>query len=318
MPADARRRRAPAAPDGAGRWHRLRRDRSLLLMTVPMVALLVLFTYIPLAGNVVAFLDYSPYAGLWESAWAGVRHFERMIADPAFWSATGNTLAITAFQLVFFFPIPIALALLLNSVLSPKTRTLVQTIVYLPHFFSWVLVVSIFQQLLGGAGVLNQILRDNGFTGVDLMTNPDTFLLLVTTQAVWKDAGWGMIVFLAAMAAVNTELYEASAMDGASRWRRMWHVTLPALRPVVILLLVLRLGDALTVGFEQMLLQRDAVGADAAEVLDTFVYYTGVQYGDWSYAAAAGLFKGVVGLVLVIAANKVAHAFGQEGVYTRR
>jgi putative aldouronate transport system permease protein len=287
-------------------------------MAVPMLALLLVFSYVPLAGNVVAFLSYSPYAGLWESAWVGIAHFERMFGDPAFWSATLNTLSITAFQLVLFFPIPILLALLLNSVLSPRLRTLVQTVVYLPHFFSWVLVVSIFQQLLGGAGLLNQLLVRNGFSGVDLMTNPDTFILLVTTQAVWKDAGWGMIVFLAALSAVNTELYEAAAVDGASRWQRLWHLTLPALRPVVVLLLVLRLGDALTVGFEQMLLQRDAVGAGAAEVLDTFVYYTGVQFGDWSYAAAAGLFKGVVGLVLVVAANKVAHAFGEEGVYSRR
>ncbi|WP_345712379.1 ABC transporter permease subunit, partial [Kineococcus glutinatus] len=209
------------------------------------------------------------------------------------------------------------LALLLNSVLSKRVRVTVQSIVYLPHFFSWVLVVSIFQQILGGAGLLNHLLRSAGFEPVDIVTNPDAFLFLVTAQAVWKDAGWGIIVFLAALAAVDPALYEAAAMDGANRWRRMWHITLPALRSVIVLLLILRLGDALTVGFEQLILQRDAVGQDVAEVLDTFVYYRGVRNGDWSYAAAAGLVKGLVSLVLVLAANKVAHLFGEQGVYSR-
>lgn len=149
------------------------------------------------------------------------------------------------------------------------------------------------------------------------MTNPDTFLILVTAQAVWKDAGWGMIIFLAALSTVDPALYEASTMDGASRWRRMWHITLPALRPVIILLLILRLGDALTVGFEQLILQRGAVGAGVSEVIDTFVYYQGVIGGDWSFAAAAGLVKGVVSLGLVYGANKVAHAFGEAGVYRK-
>jgi putative aldouronate transport system permease protein len=133
-------------------------------------------------------------------------------------------------------------------------------VIYLPHFFSWVLVITVFQQMFGGAGLISQTLRQHGYSGIDLMTNPGLFKFLVTAQSVWKDAGWGVIVFLAALAAVNHELYEAAAVDGANRWRRMWHVTLPALRPVIALLLVLRVGDALTVGFEQILLQRDAVG----------------------------------------------------------
>ena len=219
---------------------------------------------------------------------------------------------------MFFFPIPILLALLLNSVITPRTRTTIQSIVYLPHFFSWVLVVTVFQQIFGGAGLINQTLRDHGLgAGFDMMTNPDTFLVLITMQSVWKDAGWGIIIFLAALSTVPPEQYEAAAVDGASRWRRMWHVSLPALRPVIILLLILRLGDALTVGFEQLILQRDAVGADVAEVIDTYVYYQGVVYGDWSFAAAAGLVKGVVSLALVLGANKLAHVFGESGVYKR-
>ncbi|MEI8413015.1 MULTISPECIES: ABC transporter permease [unclassified Kribbella] len=286
-------------------------------MVLPVVVLLGVFHYFPTLGNVIAFQDYSPYVGIRDSEFIGFANFSRMFSEPAFWQAAVNTLTITAVQLVFFFPIPIALALLLNSVLSAKLRNVIQGIVYLPHFFSWVLVVSLFQQMIGGGGLLAQSLRNNGYEAVDLMTRPDTFILLVTAQSIWKDAGWGMIVFLAALSTINPALYEAAAADGANRWRRLWHITLPGLRPVIVLLLILRLGDALTVGFEQFILQRSAVGADAAEVLDTYVYYQGLLVGDFGYGAAAGLFKGVVGLVLVLVANRFAHMVGEQGVYSR-
>jgi putative aldouronate transport system permease protein len=286
-------------------------------MVLPVVVLLGVFHYFPTLGNVIAFQDYSPYVGIRGSEFIGFDNFSRMFSEPAFWQAAANTLMITAVQLVFFFPIPIALALLLNSVLSAKLRNVIQGIVYLPHFFSWVLVVSLFQQMIGGAGLLAQSLRTNGYEAVDLMTRPDTFILLVTAQSIWKDAGWGMIVFLAALSTINPALYEAAAADGANRWRRLWHITLPGLRPVIVLLLILRLGDALTVGFEQFILQRSAVGADAAEVLDTYVYYQGLLVGDFGYGAAAGLFKGFVGLVLVLVANRFAHMVGEQGVYSR-
>lgn len=307
----------PITRKGAGLRTRLRRDKSLVLMTLPAVALLLVFAYVPMLGNVVAFQDYSPFVGIPDSPYVGLDNFTRVLGDQGFWHAVTNTLVITAFQLVFFFPIPIVLALLLNSLLSPALRSTIQAIVYLPHFFSWVLVVSVFQQVFGGAGLLSQSLRAQGWQAVDVMTNPDTFLFLITSQAIWKDAGWGIIVFLAALSAIDQEQYEAAAVDGANRWHRMWHVTLPALRGVVILLLILRLGDALSVGFEQLILQRDAVGAQASEVLDTFVYYTGIRNGDWGYAAAAGLIKGVVSLALILGANKLAHIFGESGVYSK-
>lgn len=312
----------PARPDAAGQrrlsWRaRLRRDRSLLLMTLPGVLLLVVFAYVPMLGNVIAWQDYSPYVGILDSPFVGWWNFERVFTNPLFLEAVGNTLAITAFQLVFYFPIPIALALLLNSVITPAIRTTIQSIVYLPHFFSWVLVVTIFQQLFGGAGLVNRVLAEHGYAGFDLMTNPDTFLVLITMQSVWKDAGWGIIIFLAALSTVDPALHEAAAMDGAGRMRRTWHITLPALRPTIVLLLILRLGDALTVGFEQLILQRAAVGSEVSEVIDTFVYYQGVVNGDWAFAAAAGLVKGLVSLALVLGANKLAHVFGEAGVYKK-
>ena len=247
----------------------------------------------------------------------GFGQFQLLFSDPAFWDAFRNTLAITAFQLVFFFPLPILLAIALHNLLSSRLRGLIQTIVYLPHFFSWVLVVTFFVAMLGGAGLLAQTMREAGMQPWNVMTNPDTFIVLVTVEAVWKDVGWGTIVFLAALSTIDQNLYEAAAADGAGRWRRLWHITLPGLRPVIVLLLILRLGDALSVGFEQFLLQRDAVGRQAAEVLDTFVYHFSIATGNYGYGAAAGLFKAVIGLVLILAANRVAHMLGERGIYSK-
>jgi putative aldouronate transport system permease protein len=205
----------------------------------------------------------------------------------------------------------------LHNLISNKLRTLIQTVIYLPHFFSWVLVITFFVQMLGGAGLLADAMRRIGWQPWDIMTNPDTFILLVTSEAVWKDVGWGTIIFLAVLSTIDPNLYESAAVDGANRWRRLWHITLPGLRPVIALLLILRLGDALGVGFEQFYLQRDAVGRQAAEVLDTFVYYKSIATGDFGYGAAAGLFKAVVGLILILAANKVAQKLGERGLISR-
>jgi len=177
-----------------------------------------------------------------------------------------------------------------------------------------VIVISIWQQILGGAGPVAGLFESIGIDGVNIMSNPDTFKLLVTSQVIWKDIGWGTIIFFAAIAAIPQELYEAAAVDGAKPWRQTWHVTLPGLVPVISLLLVLTVGNVLTVGFEQLLLQQPIVGADAAQVIDTFVYFRGVVGGDWGISAAAGLIKGVIGTLLVLGANRLAKRMGTEGV----
>ncbi|MEU6846871.1 ABC transporter permease subunit [Streptomyces sp. NPDC046716] len=294
---------------------RLRRDRTLLLLCVPGILYFAVFCYLPLAGNITAFQDYQPYLGFMHSLWVGVDNFQALVQEPEFWTAVWNTLEISAVQLLLYFPAPILLALFLNSLISSKTRRLMQTIVYLPHFLSWVVVVSFFQQMFGGVGTISSVLNDHGVPVGNIMNNPDTFMLLLTSESIWKDAGWGAIIFLAAMASIDPGLYESAAMDGAGWLRRMWHVTLPGIRPVMVMLLILRLGDILSVGFEQVLLQRDMVGADASEVLDTYVYFHGVVDGDWGMSTAAGLMKGVIGFVLIVIANKVAHRLGEQGVY---
>ena len=315
--------RAPAAASKALRtrklnWRiRLRRDKSLIIMTIPAIVLLLVFNYLPLFGTVTAFEYYDPLLGVLHSQWIGLQNFQQLFNDPLFWKALDNTVIISVYQLVLFFPVPIMLALLINSIVSPKVRNVLQSITFLPHFFSWVLVITLFQQMIGGAGLLNQFLRDHNLSTWGVMTDPSTFKLLVSAQLVWKDAGWGIIVFMAALAAIDQNLYEAAAADGAGRWRRMWHITLPGMRPVIVLMLVLRIGNALNVGFEQMLIQRLAVGHTAADVLDTFAYYYGIGTGNYGYGAAAGIFKSVISLLMILGANKLAHAFGEDGLYRK-
>ncbi|MFC6159226.1 ABC transporter permease subunit [Kribbella sp. NPDC058693] len=297
---------------------RLLRDRVLLLFALPGCALIIVFHYVPLLGNVIAFKDYQPFLGITSSDWSGWANFGVIFnGDPAFLRALKNTLILTCLQSIFVFPAPILLALLLNSLFSERIKRIAQSILYLPHFMSWVIVVALFQQMLGGSGLLNNYLRSHDLATINIIGNSELFHVLLTSQIIWKDTGWATILFLAALSQIDSQLYEAASVDGASRMKQLWHVTLPGLRGIIILLFILRLGDSLTVGFEQIILQQQAVGRDVSEVLDTYVYNNGVLGGAWGVAAAVGLVKGVVGVILVLTANKVAHIFGEQGVYQR-
>jgi putative aldouronate transport system permease protein len=293
---------------------RMWRERWMYTFIAPGVLFFVIFHYLPLGGIVIAFQDYSPFLGFAGSTWVGTENFTRLVGDTEFWTTVSNTLVIAGLQILFAFPAPILLALLLNSLLSERVKRMVQSIVYLPHFISWVIVISIWQQVLGGAGPVADLIAQLGGGSVNIMANAETFKILLTSQVIWKDIGWGTIIFFAAISAIPTELYESAAADGAGSLRRIWHITLPGILPVVVLLLILRLGDVLSVGFEQILLQQPSVGVAAAQVLDTFVYFRGVQGGDWGIGAAAGLIKGVVGTALIIVANLVAKRTGNEGL----
>lgn len=311
-------RKPTATRRRTGLLARVSRDRTLLLFAAPGLALLLLFHYLPLLGNVIAFQNYLPFLGVGGSEWVGFDNFAVLFSgDPAFLNALKNTLLLALIQSVFVFPIPIVLALALNSLLSQRMARLVQSVLLLPHFLSWVIVVALFQEILGGSGAVNHIIAQMGGHGVNFLTDPHTFFGVIASQAVWKDTGWASILFLAALSQISSELYEASSVDGASRFRQLWHVTLPGLRSVIILLFILKLGDSLSIGFEQIVLQQNAVGRTASEVLDTYVYNNGLINGDWGMSAAVGLVKGIVGVVLVVGANKVAHIFGEPGVYQR-
>ena len=281
---------------------------------LPGLCYFLLFVYFPLLGNVIAFKDYSPFIGIRASPWVGLEQFERLLTDPLFERALINTIQIEALQLFFAFPAPLALALLLHSLISEPVKRSIQSIVYLPYFLSWVIVIALWQQVFGGAGVINQYLRDNGYDTINIMGNPDFFKPLVVLQSIWKDMGWGTIIFLAALTKIDLQLYEAAAMDGANGRRRLLDVTLPGIKSVVILLLILRMGSMFSTGFEQYFLQRNAVGPEAAEVLDTLVYTLGFQSGQWSFATAVGLMRGIVAAFLIFFANWLAKRFGEEGL----
>jgi putative aldouronate transport system permease protein len=294
---------------------RIWRERWMYVLLLPGLLYVVLFRYVPLLGNVIAFQDYSPYLGFTDSAWVGLRNFADLLTTPEVGTALANTLVISGLQLVLYFPAPIALALLLNSLMTESVKRAIQSVVYLPHFIGWVIVVSIWQQVLGGDGLVNQVLRTGGLHSINVMANPDLFKPLMVLQDIWKEVGWGTIIFLAALTAIDLSLYESAAIDGAGPWRRLRHVSLPGIRGVVVLLLILRLGSILTVGFEQILLQEPNVGAQAGQVLDTFVYFNGVVAGDWGLSAAVGLVKGAVGTLLVLGANWAVKRIGEQGVF---
>lgn len=294
---------------------RIWRERWMYLFLVPGFLFVVAFRYLPLLGNVIAFQNYSPFLGFSGSPWVGFQNFTGLFTNPDVWTALWNTVVISGLQLIFFFPAPIALALLLNSLMSDRIRRAVQSVVYLPHFIGWVILVAIWEQMLGGDGLVNQLLRNHGLHTVNIMANPNLFKPLMVLQDIWKEMGWGTIIFLAALTAIDLHLYEAAAIDGASWWGRIRHVTLPGIRHIVVLLLILRLGAILTVGFEQILLQEPAVGATAGQVLDTFVYFQGVVGGDWGLSAAVGLMKGALGTILVVSANWLVKKMGEQGVF---
>ncbi|MBW7456717.1 ABC transporter permease subunit [Paenibacillus sepulcri] len=310
----------PELPNQAGKWgrlgRRLYRDRSLYLLALPGILFLILFKYVPMWGIVIAFQDYSPFAGILHSPWVGLKHFERFFANPDFWMLFRNTIAINLLSLFLFFPLPILIALMLNELRSVLFKRLVQTVIYLPHFLSWVIIAGLtFFLFAKGEGLVNDILEALGRPRLGVLTNPNAFWLMVTLQSIWKEAGWGTILFLAGIAGINPSLYEAVKMDGAGRLRQMWHITLPGLRSVIVVLFILKLGDMMDVGFEQIFLMYNGAVSNVAEVFDTYVYRLGIKQSQFSYSTAAGLFKSLVGLALVLIGNKVARKFGEEGVF---
>ena len=305
-----------AKPRDRTRRARFRRDKVLLLMMLPGVLYFGVFQYAAQLGNIIAFKDYVPFVGIKDSAWVGFQQFSTLFADPDFWHAVRNTFELALIQLVFFFPVPLALAMFLFSLTRNWVRKLVVSFVYLPHFISWVVVVGLFVQVLGPSGMVNSFLtHDSHHVVVNVFRDPSWFKPMMLIELIWKDCGWGTIIFLAALYQVDDSLYEAVSLDGAGWARRTWHVTLPSIRPVIVLLLILRVGDILSVGFDQVMQQRASFGPQASEVIDTYVYNHGVGSGQFSVAAVAGLLKGLVAMVLVIGANKVAHKLGEQGVY---
>jgi putative aldouronate transport system permease protein len=295
---------------------RMVKNRWLYIMLLPGILYFLAFRYLPMWGLLISFQNFLPFKGFWGSEWVGMKHFERFFLDSNFSLLFQNTLILAFYNLVFFFPLPILLAIMLNELRIELVKRWVQTLIYIPHFVSWVVVVGIVYMFFSTeGGIVNNLLASMGIPKIDFLISSDWFRTMITAEVIWKESGWGTIIFLAALAGVDPGLYEAAKIDGANRMRQLWHITLPAIRSTIMILLILRLGSFLDNGFEQIFLMLNSMNREVGDVFDTYVYTVGIQQGQFSYSTAVGLFKSVIGLVLVVTSNWFSKKFTDEGLY---
>jgi len=303
-------------------WQAVRKDwRLYTFLLLPLVYFLI-FQYVPMIGNVIAFRRYqagSPFPyNLIGSSWRGMYYINQFIHTTAFWSAFRNTVIIAGVSLLFTFPLPIILALLMNELRSRKFKRFTQTISYLPHFLSVVLVAALILQLTASNGIINSILMHVHLTSAPIlfMQEPGAFKPIYVISQIWQTTGWGTILYLAALTSVDDQLYEAAAIDGAGRWQQTWHITLPGIRPTMVVLLVLNIGSFLGVGFEKIILLYNPAIYSTADVLSSYIYRVGLSSSpQYSYSTAVGLFQSIIGLILVIASNMVSKRLTETSLW---
>lgn len=287
-------------------WRRdLQRDWQLYALALLPVIFLVIFRYVPMLGNVIAFRRFRPGGSIFGEEWVGLRYVKMFIEDPSFWHVFANTAILGGLTMIFGFPLPIILALMLNEVRKKRFKKIVQSISYLPHFLSVVIVAGMVMQLLSLQGTVNQIIRAVGGNGIPFLQRAEWFRTIYVGSEIWQTVGWGTILYLAALTTIDDSLYEAAAIDGAGRLRQTWHVTLPGIRPTMITLLILNIGSFLAVGFEKVLLLYSPLTYSTADVISTYLYRVGLMANNLSYAAAIGLFQALIGLAMVMTANLV-------------
>jgi len=296
----------PEVPFRRRTWRQsVRRDWQLYSLAVLPLLFFLIFRYLPMLGNVIAFRRFEPGGAIYGEYWVGLRYFRRFFTDPTFWDVFTNTLVLGALTLLFCFPLPIVLALLLNEVRTRKLKRFVQSVSYLPHFLSIVIVAALVMQLTSVDGTVNQIVRGFGGDAISFLQEPGWFRTIYVSSEVWQTVGWGTILYLAALTTIDENLYEAARIDGAGRWRQTWHVTLPGIRPTMVTLLILNIGAFMAVGFEKILLLYNPLTYPTADVISTYLYRMGFESSNFSYAAAIGLFEAVIGLTLVLGANAI-------------
>lgn len=281
------------------------KQKELYLIVLPVLLYYLLFHYKPMYGLIIAFKDYSPRRGISGSTWVGLQHFMNFFQSIYFKRLLGNTLKISLATIVFGFPAPIILALLMNELRSKKFARVTQTITYMPHFISTVVICSMIREFVKPEGFITQILvKFFDYGGKNLLSQPENFLPIYVISDIWQGVGWGSIVYLAALTAVDTELYEAAQIDGAGRWKQMLHITLPGIMPTIIIMLIMRLGQVMSVGYEKIILLYNEGIYETADVISTYVYRMGLVDRQYSFSAAVGLFNSVVNFLLVILANR--------------
>lgn len=312
-----------AAPAGLSRREKLskafrtiRRSKYLYLMFLPVFIYYVIFHYVPMIGTVIAFKDYNLFLGIWESPWVGLEYFKDFLSSIYFWRLIRNTVMISLLDLVIGFPAPIILALMLNEVQGSLFKRTIQTISYLPHFISSVVIVGIVVNFLSpSTGLINSLIEMLGGTRVHFLVEPKYFWFIYTFMNIWKGVGWGSIIYLASLSGVDPTLYEAAIVDGAGRFRQTLSITLPSIAPTITILLIMRIGNLLSVGYESIILMYNPKIYETADVLSTYVYRRGLIDADYSFAAAVGLFQSAIALVLVVGSNWISRKVSETSLW---
>lgn len=294
----------------------LKRNKDLYFMLIPGLIFLIVFKYTPMYGIIIAFLDYNIFAGIGGSEWIGMNNFIKLFGNIEFYQVFTNTLLISIYKLVFYFPIPILLAIVLNEVRSMAYKKTVQTIIYLPHFLSWVIVSGLCINILSTSnGIINNLIVAFGGTPISFMMSNDWFRTVIVGSSIWKEAGWGTIIYIAAIAGIDQEIYEAARVDGAGRIRQIMHITLPGLTSTIVLLFIMRLGNMLDAGTEQILMLYNPVVYDSGDVIGTYVYRMGIGKMDYSFSTSVGLFESIIGFILVVTGNSLSRKLVHKSIW---
>jgi ABC-type polysaccharide transport system, permease component len=291
------------------------RNKYLYLMAIPGLLFYVIFHYFPMYGAIIAFKNYRPSLGIMQSSWVGLKNFTSFFQSYYFWSILKNTILINCYELLWGFPAPIILALLLNEIRNEKFKKSVQTVTYLPHFISTVVICGLIVDFTSQSGLFNNIVSIFGGTRSNFLMKPELFRTIYVSSEIWQSVGWGSIIFLAALTGIDPELYNAATVDGANRFKQALHVTLPGIAPTIVIMLILRIGKMMNVGAEKILLLYSPTIYDTADVISTFVYRKGLIDANYSYSAAVGLFNSVINFTLLILANKISRKVNDTSLW---
>ncbi|WP_422660262.1 ABC transporter permease [Paenibacillus sp. EC2-1] len=297
-------------------WSDIWKEWDLYLLLVPGILFILLFKYTPMYGIIIAFKDFNIFSGFAESPWVGWKHFEKLFTSPDFALVFKNTVIISLLKILILFPLPIIVALMLNEMRKMIFKRTIQTVIYLPHFLSWVIVSGLFIDLLStNGGLVNKLLVSLNLEPIAFFLDNSVFRSVLITSAGWKETGWSTIVYLAAFSTIDPVLYEAAKIDGAGKWKQLWHITLPGIAPIIILMFILRLGSILEAGTEQILVMYNPVVYKVSDVIGTFVYRQGLGNQDYSFTTAVGLFEAIISFTLVIVGNSLSKKYLQRGIW---
>ena len=292
-----------------------RRNRTLYLLVLPVLVFFLVFHYKPMYGAIIAFKDYSPGLGIAKSPWVGLANFTRFFHGPYFWRLIRNTLLLSLYSLLFGFPAPIILALLLNEVRNKRFKSVTQTITYLPHFISMIVVTGMITNFCMTSGLFNDIVVLFGGERSPLLQNPNLYRTIYVASGIWQEVGWGSIIYLSALSGVDAQLYEAAAIDGAGKWKQLLHVTLPGIAPTIITMLILKMGSLMSLGYEKTILLYNASTYETADIISSYIYRVGLLDQDWSYSTAIGLFNSVINCILLIITNRLSKKLSDTSLW---